>query len=110
LLQVKACHRLTSSSLGKEYNLVPYERRVPMPTPNYDLGILITLNIGLTLTGIVAAAIGLITMSLMLGRQLREIQASGREIQATGERVANICERIDARLRRDFPNIGDDLL
>jgi hypothetical protein len=56
----------------------------------------------LTLVGIIAAAIGLITMSIMLGRQLREIQS-------TGERVAIICERIDARLRRDFPNIGGDL-
>jgi len=71
--------------------------------PNYDLGILITLNIGLTLVGILGTAIGLITMSRMLGRQLREIQL-------TGERVANICERIDVRLRRSFPNIGDDLL
>jgi len=71
--------------------------------PNYDLGILITLNIGLTLVGILGTVIGLITMSRMLGRQLREIQL-------TGERVAHICERIDARLRRSFPNIGDDLL
>ena len=70
--------------------------------PHYDLGLLITLDISLTLIGIVAAAIGLITMSLMLGRQLREIQS-------TGERVAIICERIDARLRRDFPDIGRDL-
>jgi hypothetical protein len=71
--------------------------------PNYDLGILITLNIGLTLVGILGTAIGLITMSRVLGSTLREIQL-------TGEHVANICERIDARLRRSFPNIGDDLL
>ena len=70
--------------------------------PNYDLGILITLNIGLTMIGILAAAVGLITMSTMLGRTLREIQT-------TGERVAIICERIDVRLRRDFPNIGEEL-
>lgn len=70
--------------------------------PNYDLGILITLNIGLTMIGIIAAAIGLITVSTTLGRTLREIQS-------TGERVAIICERIDARLRRDFPDIGGDL-
>ena len=70
--------------------------------PNYDLGILITLNIGLTMIGMLAAAVGLITMSTMLGRTLREIQT-------TGERVAIICERIDARLRRDFPNIGEEL-
>ena len=75
---------------------------MPLAIPHYDLGLLITLDISLTLIGIVAAAIGLITMSLMLGRQLREIQS-------TGERVAIICERIDARLRRDFPDIGRDL-
>ena len=75
---------------------------MPPAIPNYDLGLLITLNISLTLIGILAAAIGLVTMSLMLGKQLREIQA-------TGERVAIICERIDARLRRDFPDIGRDL-
>ena len=75
---------------------------MPPAISNYDLGLLITLNISLTLVGIIAAAIGLITMSIMLGRQLREIQF-------TGERVAIICERIDARLRRDFPNIGGDL-
>lgn len=75
---------------------------MPPAIPNYDLGILITLNIGLTIVGILAAAIGLITMSIMLGKQLHEIQA-------TGERVAIICERIDARLRRDFPDIGGDL-
>jgi hypothetical protein len=60
------------------------------------------LNIGLTMIGIIAAAIGLITVSTTLGRTLREIQS-------TGERVAIICERIDARLRRDFPDIGGDL-
>lgn len=70
--------------------------------PNYDLGILITLNISLTIVGILAAAIGLITMSIMLGKQLREIQSSG-------ERVALICERIDARLRRQYPYIDQDL-
>jgi len=75
---------------------------MPPATPNYDLGLMITLNIFLTIIGILAAAIGLIVMSLMLGKQLREIQS-------TGERVAIICERIDARLRRDFPDIGRDL-
>ena len=75
---------------------------MPPAIANYDLGLMITLNISLTLVGILAAAIGLITMGLMLGKQLREIQS-------TGERVAIICERIDARLRRDFPDVGGDL-
>ena len=75
---------------------------MPPAIPNYDLGLLITLNIGLTIMGILGGAAGLIIMSMMLGKQLREIQT-------TGERVAIICERVDARLRRDFPNIGGDL-
>lgn len=70
-----------------------------MPVPNYDLGILITLNICLTLIGMSIAVAGV----WFLSRDMKEIMASN-------ERIANICERIDARLRRSFPNIGDDLL
>jgi hypothetical protein len=73
-----------------------------MPTPNYDLGLLITLNVFLTIIGMLGTTAGLTMMGVYLGRQLREIQT-------TGERVAIICERIDARLRRDFPDIGGDL-
>ena len=32
-----------------------------------------------------------------------------REIMAISERITRIAERIDARLRRDFPNIGEEL-
>ena len=70
-----------------------------MPTTNYDLGILITLNIGLTLIGLLLA----VASVWFLSRDMKEIMASN-------ERIANICERIDARLRRSFPNVGDDLL
>ena len=68
-------------------------------TPNYDLGILITLNIGLTLIGLLIA----VAAVWFLSRDMKEIMASN-------ERIANIAERIDARLRRSFPNVGDDLL
>ena len=70
--------------------------------PEHDLGVLITLNVFLSIIGVLGITAGLTTMGIYLGRQLREIQA-------TGERVARIAERIDARLRRDFPNIGDEL-
>jgi len=67
---------------------------MPPAIPNYDLGILITLNIGLTIVGILAAAIGLITMSLMLGRQLREIHATGERIAGMTREVSNITRDV----------------
>ena len=70
---------------------------MPPAIPNYDLGILITLNICLTLIGLSVAIAGV----WFLSRDLKEIIASN-------ERIARIAERIDARLRRDFPNIGDE--
>ena len=70
--------------------------------PNYDLGLLITLDIALAIIGILGTTAGLTMMGIMLGRQLREIQT-------TGAQVAQIAERIDARLRRQYPDIDDDL-
>jgi hypothetical protein len=75
---------------------------MPPATPNYDLGLLITLNISLTIVGILAAAIGLITMSLMLGRQLREIHA-------TGERIAGMTREVAFMIRRQYADIDRDL-
>jgi len=75
---------------------------MPPATPNYDLGLLITLNISLTIVGILAAAIGLITMGLMLGRQLREIHA-------TGERIAGMTREVAFMIRRQYADIDRDL-
>ena len=57
--------------------------------PNYDLGILITVDIGLALMTILGMMLGFWAM-------LHEM----REISAISERVAGIAERLDARLRR----------
>jgi len=59
--------------------------------PNYDLGILITLNIGLTLIGLLAAMIGVWT------------------IVRQGNHTAEIAERIDLRLRRQYADIDREL-
>jgi hypothetical protein len=75
---------------------------MPPAIPNYDLGLLITLNISLTIVGILAAAVGLITMSLMLGRQLREIHA-------TGERIASMTREVAFMIRRQYVDIDRDL-
>jgi len=69
-----------------------------MPTPNYDLGILITLNLSLT---IIAFLVGCVAVWAILKQGIRS-----QEIMLE---VARIAQRIDARLRRDFPNIGEDL-
>jgi hypothetical protein len=66
--------------------------------PNYDLGLLITLNIGLALIGLLFTAL----MAWVLVKQ----QLRSQEIMLN---VARIAERIDARLRRDFPDIGGEL-
>jgi hypothetical protein len=70
--------------------------------PNYDLGLLVTLNIGLTLTGILAAMIGVWAI-------LRQANVNTTYLVDNTRRVAEIAERIDARLRRQFPDIDDDL-
>ena len=70
---------------------------MPPAIPNYDLGILITIDI----------CIGLIT-ALGMTAGLWFMSRDMRAIVASNERIARIAERIDVRLRRDFPNIGDE--
>ena len=65
--------------------------------PNHGLGILMTIDIGLGLCGLLITVFGIWIL-------LRQSQQTAFMV----ERVANIAERIDARLRRDFPNIGDN--
>ena len=66
---------------------------MPPAIPNYALGLLIALGIGLVLIGILTAVSGIWIIS-------RQIAMSTREL-------AQIGERIDTRLRRQFPNIGE---
>ena len=74
--------------------------------PTYDLGLLITLNIALTIAGILAATIGLITMSLMLGRQLGELSQETRE----GMReIAQMSREVAFMIRRQYGDIDRDL-
>ena len=75
---------------------------MPPAIPNYDLGLLMTLNIGLTITGILGGAAGLTIMSMMLGRQLREIHA-------TGERIVSMTREVAFMIRRQYADIDRDL-
>lgn len=75
---------------------------MPPAIANYDLGLLITLNISLTLIGITIAVIGVWAI-------LKQANANTAYLVDSTRRVAEIAERIDARLRRDFPDIGNEL-
>jgi len=71
---------------------------MPPAIPNYDLGILITLDIGLAILGL------LLTFAGIWGVMRQNIRSQQIMLE-----VARIAQRIDARLRRDFPDIGQDL-
>jgi len=62
---------------------------------NSGLGILITLDIALALLGLLVAVIGLWIIV--------------RQAAANTNHIAQIAERIDARLRRQYPDIDQDL-
>ncbi len=73
-----------------------------MPTPNYDLGLLIALCIGLVLIGLSIAVIGVWAI-------MRQANANTAYLADNSRRIAELAERIDARLRRDLPDIGGEL-
>ena len=70
--------------------------------PNYGLGLLITFNIGITFLSIFVAAFGLIIT-------VRQASQNTAYLAENGRRIAEIAERIDARLRRQYPDIDQDL-
>lgn len=73
--------------------------------PEHELSFLMTLNIGMTLSGILITAIS----CWAIIRQGIQIAGMVERNSRSTERVAEIAERIDARLRRDFPDIGGEL-
>ena len=74
---------------------------MPPTIPNYDLGLLITLDIGLALLGLILTFTGI----WMIAKQNINIAGMVERTARSTERVAEIAERIDARLRRQFPDI-----
>ena len=64
---------------------------MPPAIPNYDLGILITIDITLALVTVLIVVIGI------------------WGIMRQNIRSQEIAERIDARLRRQYPDIDRDL-
>ena len=78
---------------------------MPPAIPNYDLGLLITLDIGLALLGLIITFAGI----WLIARQNINMAGMVERTARSAERVAEIAERIDARLRRQFPDIGNEL-
>ena len=68
---------------------------MPPAIPNYDLGLLITLNIALTLMGLSIAVIGVWAI-------MRELRQSTREITQISREVAFM-------IRRQYGDIDQDL-
>ena len=66
--------------------------------PEHDIASLLTLNIGITLTAVLIAM-------FCVWAIMREM----RQLSGSSERIAEIAERIDARLRRQYADIDRDL-
>lgn len=73
---------------------------MPSVIPNYDLGLLITLNISLTLIGITIAVIGVWAI-------MRELRTSTREITQITREVAFMIRRQYGDIDRDLQEIKE---
>jgi hypothetical protein len=82
---------------------------MPPAIPNYDLGMLITFNIGITFLSIFVVAVGLVIVVRQANANTTYLAEMAERSTRSSERVAEIAERIDARLRRQFPDIGEEL-
>jgi hypothetical protein len=65
---------------------------------NYDLGVLVTIDIGIGLLAIFGTMVG-----------IWGIMRQNLRSQEISERVAGIAERLDARLRRQYADIDREL-
>ncbi len=70
--------------------------------PNYDLGILITLNIALTLIGLSIAIIGVWAI-------MRELKQSTRESRGGMREITQITREVAFMIRRQYGDIDRDL-
>jgi len=70
--------------------------------PNYDLGLLITLNIGLTLIGLLTSVIG-------IGMITRHLTQATRDITHEVREVAEITRTVAFMVRRQYGDIDRDL-
>lgn len=75
---------------------------MPPAMPNYDLGLMITLNIVLTMIGITIAVIGVWAI-------MRELHQSTRELSSITREVAFMIRRQYGDIDRDIQEIKEML-
>jgi hypothetical protein len=75
---------------------------MPPAIPNYDLGLLITFNIGLTFTGILLAIAGVWVI-------IRQSINSTQEITQQTREIAEMHREVAFKIRRQYGDIDRDL-
>jgi len=75
--------------------------------PNYDLGILITLNIALTLIGFFVAVIGVWSILRHVSRENNDTREAVRDVAQMQREVAFMIRRQYADIDRDLQDIKE---
>ena len=75
--------------------------------PNYDLGLLITLDIGLALLGLFGTFVGVWAILRQMGQNTRELTEGRRDISTIQREVAFMIRRQYADIDRDLQEIKD---
>ena len=83
--------------------------RVALELANAPNDMLSTVQVGITMIGILAAVIGVWAILKQANANTPYLVEIVERSTRSTERIAQIAERIDARLRRQFPDIGDEL-
>lgn len=80
---------------------------MPPTIPNYDLGMLITFNIGITFLSIFVAIVGLVILVRQAARNARDLSHDVREITQMHREVAFMIRRQYGDIDRDLQEIKD---
>ena len=80
---------------------------MPPVMPNYDLGLLITLDIGLAILGLLLTFAGIWAIIWQLQRNARESREGMREISQITREVAFMIRRQYGDIDRDLQEIKD---
>jgi hypothetical protein len=110
ILQTAVCTDALSAGTGRLAHGVRvrvYNQREGGTMPSYDLGLLITLNIVLTLAGITLAVIGVWSMIRHVTREHDDTRQTVREVAEIQREVAFMIRRQYGDIDRDLQEIKD---
>ena len=80
-----------------------------MPIPNYDLGMLMTLDIGLAILGLILTFSGIWAILYQTQRNTREIAEGMRDISREVREVGQIHREVAFMIRRQYGDIDRDV-